>query len=78
MDRRAAVGENEVVGHRLAVGEEEVLDSFGLVAQAEHEVGEAEVCVVLHDVPGPSEGSRCLFAKPRTPVDQQDPSFRPA
>ncbi len=47
----AAVREDEVVRHRLVVGEEELLDRLGLVAEAEHEVGEAEVCVVLHHVP---------------------------
>ena len=49
--RRAAIGKHEVVGQRLVVGEEEVLDHLGLVAEAEHEVGEAEVRVVLHHVP---------------------------
>ena len=51
VDARAAVRQHEVVGHRLAVGQEEVLDGLGLVAEAQHEVGEAEVRVVLHDVP---------------------------
>ena len=51
MDLRAAVRQHEVVGHRLVVGEEEVLDRLGLVAQAQHEVGEPEVRVVLHHVP---------------------------
>ena len=51
VDLRPALGEDEVVRHRLVVGEEEVLDHLGLVAEAEHEVGEPEVGVVLHDVP---------------------------
>ena len=57
MDVRAAVGQHEVVRHRLVVGEEELLDRLGLVAEAEHEVGEAEVGVVLHHVPEDGPGA---------------------
>ena len=47
----AAVREDEVVRERLVVGEEVLLDHFGPVAEAEHEVGVPPRRVPLHDVP---------------------------
>ena len=38
MDLRAALGQHEVVRHRLAVVRKKLLDGVGLVAEAEHEV----------------------------------------
>ena len=51
LDALAAVREHEVVRERLVVGEEVLLDRLGLVAQAEHEIGDPEARVVVHDVP---------------------------
>ena len=48
---RPAAGEHEVVRQGLVVGEEELLDRLGLVAQAEDEVLVPPGGVVLHDVP---------------------------
>ena len=48
---RAAVREHEVVGERLVVVEEVLLDALALVAEAEDEVVVAPRRVVLHDVP---------------------------
>ena len=47
----AALGQHEVVGHRLVVVEEVVLDRVGPVAEAQDEVAVAVVRVVAHDVP---------------------------
>jgi hypothetical protein len=51
LDLPAAVTQHEVVGQRLVVGQEVLLDDLGLVPQAEHEIGGAEAGVVVHDVP---------------------------
>ena len=47
----ASPGEHEVVGHRLVVVEEVVLDHVRPVAETEHEVAVAVVGVVAHHVP---------------------------
>src|SRR5262249_16242135 len=46
-----AVLQDEVVGPRLVVAQEEVLDVRSAVTQAEYEVGVPEMGVVTHDVP---------------------------
>ena len=51
LHRLAAVREHEVVGDRLVVVEEVVLDGVGLVAEAEDEVLVPVVGVVAHHVP---------------------------
>src|SRR6266508_4326629 len=47
----AALGEDEVVGQRLVVGEEVALHQVAPVAQAQQEVALAVVRVVAHHVP---------------------------
>ena len=46
----ASQGDGEIVVHRLVV-EEVLLDHVAAIAEAEHELAEAVVGVVLHDVP---------------------------
>src|SRR3954447_6085203 len=57
LDFLPAAGEDEVVAHRLVVGEEELLDHFCSVTEAEDEVLVPEIRVVLHDVPEDRAGA---------------------